>query len=159
VNDETPDPLVARLDSLTAEVSRLIQLQSEQMHSRQRREWEPFFFGFGGVTAAATSTGLAAMQAFAGWELRIYRTVVTVAGANVVAYVNTDGTATSGPAGDQTAADFQVGMYGNSPSRAISDNRSALYVPPGHFYVVALSSTVAAANPISVTVTGERRQV
>jgi hypothetical protein len=150
--NEKYETLCTKLDALTQAIQSAH--QSDQLHSKQLREWEPFRH-YDQVALSNVGAGTLQLQpARAGWEARVCRVSVSVTGASgatvVAVYVSGQ---------DETMLlDISAGLQGASPSRTVADYNQPLYFTNAEAMLVAFTGAAASASA-NVRIEGFRREV
>lgn len=152
VIDEKYQGICDRLDAIAAAVAGLP--QSDQTHSIQYREWEPFMEADAAAAVSNTAT-VALRTANQGWEARVHRISVTAAGASAAATV----AVYRGGVSDLNLVDFASAMFGNTPSRICGDYSSPIEFPAGGNITIVVAGNAGATDVCTVRVEGYRRQV
>lgn len=150
------DNLCGKLEDLTSALHTFP--RTDQQHSPQMREWEPFLLIDGGVTDgsgnATVGTTASLVCAANGWEAYVHRVSVTVQGASSTATVSNY----IGGVSDQRLFDYANNMLGNSPSKLVGGYTHGVYVQQTQHVTVVITGA-AATSGVVVRVEGRRRQL
>ena len=110
------------------------------IEGKTSRPWEPFRYLQGDITDGSGDATLTFAPCPVGWEWQIGRIAVSVDGASHAA---TLGAFVNSP-DDSTLVDWAAGLFGDSPSRNISDNPAPIYLADGEQFVLQVTGAVAA---------------
>lgn len=152
---ELYDGLCGKLDRLSVALE-----QSDQLHSRQYREWERFVLtdggqtsGTGGLTVGGAQSNL--RPAPTGWEAYITAIAVTVGGASAAATV----TNYNGEQDERNLFDYANAMLGSTPARLVAFyDPETVYCEPNDTLSIVIAGAVA-SQLVTVRVAGKRRQL
>lgn len=135
-------------------LGRIAEAQEQILLLHDRDTWEPFRVIDGAVTDSAGAATVAFVPCPVGWEWRLERIAVSVDGASsaatLAAYVNAND--------DLALVDWAAGLFGNSPSRNISDNPAPIYLADGEQFLIVVAGA-AVTQRVNVRVQGVRRML
>ena len=161
--NEKYDGLCEKMDALTAALHEFP--RSDQTHSRQEREWQPFKLNDGGQVASNGTTFTvgggqsALLPAARGWEAYVERIVLTADGSSSGAFA----AVFRGPAGvldlvDRAATFAAVNILGITTYTNVADYNSPIYFLDGQHVTIEFGGCANSAN-VNVIVYGRRREM